>query len=177
MDVESTPQPRDNLSSEPKGWIREGTKIGPVLEVTINYHQGKPGIEIRIKTVSGDGSHSWVRISNELNMFLRDLTEKSRILGQEVDDSARTAQPSSQELRIAPHSQKKPTNPAQRQNWSRLQVLFSRLLWNTFRFIRGNGWILNWLRKGTVLWDVTFRREWLHCFGMNRIFFEKKTEQ
>ena len=26
--------PRDEKSSDPKGWIRENTKIGPVLEVT-----------------------------------------------------------------------------------------------------------------------------------------------
>ena len=26
--------PRDEDSSDPKGWIRENTKIGPVLEVT-----------------------------------------------------------------------------------------------------------------------------------------------
>ena len=34
--------PRNDLSSEPKGWISEGTKIDPVLEVNTNYHQGKP---------------------------------------------------------------------------------------------------------------------------------------
>ena len=28
-------------------------KIGPVLEATTNYHQGKPGIEIRIESLSG----------------------------------------------------------------------------------------------------------------------------
>ena len=32
--------PRDEKSSDPKGWIR-GTKIGPVLEVTTSFLQGK----------------------------------------------------------------------------------------------------------------------------------------
>ena len=32
--------PRDENSSEPKGWIRGNTKIGPVLEVTTCYLQG-----------------------------------------------------------------------------------------------------------------------------------------
>ena len=36
---------------------------------------------------------------NGLNKFVRDWTEKSRVLGQEENDSARTGQPSSQELR------------------------------------------------------------------------------
>ena len=33
--------PRDESSSEPKGWIRGNTKIGPVLEVTTSCLQGK----------------------------------------------------------------------------------------------------------------------------------------
>ena len=33
--------PRDEKSSDPKGWIRGNTKIGPVLEVTTGYLQGK----------------------------------------------------------------------------------------------------------------------------------------
>ena len=40
--------PRDENLSEPKGWIRGNTKIGPVLEVTTSYIQGKNGVEMRI---------------------------------------------------------------------------------------------------------------------------------
>ena len=32
--------PRDNKLTDPKGWIRGNTKIGPVLEVTTSYLQG-----------------------------------------------------------------------------------------------------------------------------------------
>ena len=32
--------PRDENLSEPKGWIRGNTKIGPVLEVTTSYLHG-----------------------------------------------------------------------------------------------------------------------------------------
>ena len=46
--------PRDEDSSEPKGWIRGSTKIGPVLEVTTCCLQGKYGVEIRIKSVNTD---------------------------------------------------------------------------------------------------------------------------
>ena len=54
--------PRDEETSEPKGWIRGNTKIGPVSEVTTCCLQGKYGIEIRIKSMNKDNSHSWVRI-------------------------------------------------------------------------------------------------------------------
>ena len=69
--------PREEESSKPKGWMRGNTKIGPVLEAVTNYHQGKHGVEIGIESLSGDGSHSWIRISDGLNAFVRDLTEKS----------------------------------------------------------------------------------------------------
>ena len=39
---------RDEKSSDPKGWIRGNTKIGPVLEVTTYYLQGKYGVEIEL---------------------------------------------------------------------------------------------------------------------------------
>ena len=44
--------PRDENSSDPKGWIRVNTKIWPVLEVTTSYLQGKYGVEIRIDSVN-----------------------------------------------------------------------------------------------------------------------------
>ena len=36
---------RDESLSEPKGWIRGNTKIGPVLEVTTCCLQGKYGVK------------------------------------------------------------------------------------------------------------------------------------
>ena len=62
--------PRDEKSSDPKGWIRGNTKIGSVLEVTTSYLQGKYGVEIRIESVNKDNSHSWVRISHGLNKLV-----------------------------------------------------------------------------------------------------------
>ena len=46
--------PRDEKSSDPKGWIWRNTKIGPVLEVTTSYLQGESGVEIRIEFVNKD---------------------------------------------------------------------------------------------------------------------------
>ena len=68
--------PRDEETSEPKGWIRGNTKIGPVLEVTTSYMQGKYGVEIEIDSVNKDNSHSWVRISHGLNKLVTDLSNK-----------------------------------------------------------------------------------------------------
>ena len=55
--------PRDEETSEPKGWIRGNTEIGPVLEVTTSCLQGKYEVEIRIMSMNKDNSHSWVRIN------------------------------------------------------------------------------------------------------------------
>ena len=55
--------PRDDQASEPKGWIRGNTRIGPILEVTTSFQHFKFGVEVRIQSVNEDNSHSWVRIS------------------------------------------------------------------------------------------------------------------
>ena len=68
--------PRDEKSSDPKGWIRWNTKNGPVLEVTTSFLQGKYGVEIRIESVDKDNSHSWVRLSHGLNKLVTDLSNK-----------------------------------------------------------------------------------------------------
>ena len=70
--------PRDEDSSEPKGWIQGNTKIGPVLEVTTSYLQGKYGVEIRIESVNKDNSHSWVRISHGLNKLVTNLNNNEQ---------------------------------------------------------------------------------------------------
>ena len=68
--------PRDDKSTDPKGWIQENTKIGPVLEVTTRYLQGRHGVEIRNESVNKYNSHSWVRISHGLNKLVTDLIDK-----------------------------------------------------------------------------------------------------
>ena len=52
--------PRDEKSSDPKGWIRGNTIIGPVLEVSTSYLQGKYGVEMRTDSVNKDNFHSWI---------------------------------------------------------------------------------------------------------------------
>ena len=64
--------PRDDESSQPRGWIQGNTKIGPVLEVSTSCLYGKHGVEIRIWSLSEDNTHSWVRISHGSNKFVMD---------------------------------------------------------------------------------------------------------
>ena len=70
--------PRDEDTSELKGWIRGNTKIGAVLEVTTCCIQGKYGVEIRILSVNKDNSHSWVRIPRGLNKLVTDLNHNEQ---------------------------------------------------------------------------------------------------
>ena len=64
--------PRNDESSQPKGWIQRNTRIGPVLEITTSYLYGKHGIKIKIWSLSEDNSQSWVRISHGSNKFVID---------------------------------------------------------------------------------------------------------
>ena len=59
--------PREDGSSQRRGWIQENTKIGPLLEVTTTYLHGKHGVEIRIMSMNRDTTDSWDRISHGSN--------------------------------------------------------------------------------------------------------------
>ena len=67
--------PRDDRASQPKGWIQGNMRIGPVLEVTTSFQHFKYGIEIRIKSMNQDDSHSWVRISYGTVKYVTDSIE------------------------------------------------------------------------------------------------------
>ena len=70
--------PRDEETSQPKGWIQGNTKIGPVLEVATCCLHGKYGVEIRIMSINKINSHSWVRISHGSNMFVMTLNNNEQ---------------------------------------------------------------------------------------------------
>ena len=64
--------PRDDPASQPKGWIRGNTRIGPILEVTTSFQHFKFGVEVRIQSVNKDNSQSWVRISYGTVRYVND---------------------------------------------------------------------------------------------------------
>ena len=65
--------PREDGSSQPRGFnLGKYKKFGPVLEATTSCLHGKHGVEIRIWSLSGDNTQSWVRISHGSNNFVMD---------------------------------------------------------------------------------------------------------
>ena len=51
---------------------RETQKLDPCWKVTTSCLHGKHGVEIRILSLNGDNTHSWVRISHGSNKFVMD---------------------------------------------------------------------------------------------------------
>ena len=111
LDVESTLYLETMNLQLPEDRFVKVRKLDLYTKVVTNYHCGKQGIEIRIDSLSGDGSRSWIKISNGLNKFVRDSTETTRVLGDDENCSANTGQPVIQESRIVPYSQKETDEP------------------------------------------------------------------
>ena len=82
--------PSNEKSTDPVGWIRGNTKIGPVCEVTTSYLQGKYEVEIRIQSVDEDNSHSWARISHGLNKLVTDLIDKEHDDNEQETSTTKT---------------------------------------------------------------------------------------
>ena len=80
--------PRNDGSSQPKGWIQGNTKIGPVLEVTTSSLHGKHGVEIRISSLSEDNTHSWVRVSHGSNKYVMDSNNDTEVPGDQPAEQA-----------------------------------------------------------------------------------------
>ena len=71
--------PRDEKSSDPKGWIRGNTKnCARVRSHNQLLAKGKYGAEIRIESVNNDNSHSWVRISHGIIKLVTILNNKDQ---------------------------------------------------------------------------------------------------
>ena len=110
-------------STDPKGWIQGNTKIGPVLEVTTSYLQGKCGVEIRIESVDKNNSHSWVRISHDLNKLVTDLID------EEYDDNDQETSTTKTEIfAFASRSEAraKPRRPSTTSSYSRTVHILER---------------------------------------------------
>ena len=99
--------PRDDGSSQPRGWIQGNTRVGLVLEVTASYLFGKHGIEIRIWSVSQDNSHSWVRIFHGSNKFVVDSNNNNRAVPADLLEE-QTSQSSVKNLAARSKAKAKP---------------------------------------------------------------------
>ena len=67
-----------------RGWIRGNTKIGPVLDVEVCYHQGRYGVDIMIESLFRDRTVSWVRIVNGINKYVTDTSEEILVASVEI---------------------------------------------------------------------------------------------
>ena len=67
--------PRSEPESRPRGWILGNTKIGPVLDVKVFFHQKRYGIEIMVESLFRDRTVSWVRIVNGINKYVTETSE------------------------------------------------------------------------------------------------------
>ena len=81
--------PRQEATSQTKGWIQGDTKIGLLLEVATSYLHGKYGVEIRIWSLNKDNTHSWVRISHGSNKCVMNLNNNvTEILEDQLEEYA-----------------------------------------------------------------------------------------
>ena len=67
--------PRDQETSRARGWIREITKIGPVLDVKVYFHHGRYCIDIMIESFFRDRTISWVRVVNGIKKYVTETSE------------------------------------------------------------------------------------------------------
>ena len=58
-----------------RGWILGNTKIGPVLDVKVCFHQGRYGTEVMIESLFRDRTVSWVRIVNGINKYVTESSD------------------------------------------------------------------------------------------------------
>ena len=69
---------RDDKRSKPRRWIRENTKIGPVLEVTVTSYLERYGIQVKIDSMPNDGTQSWIVISRGIKKYVTELPEENK---------------------------------------------------------------------------------------------------
>ena len=92
--------PRSDESSRVRGWIHGNTKIGPVVDVKVCYHQGSYGVEIMIESLFRDRTVSCVRIVNGINKYVTETSEE--ILVARVENRGTGKHVAKAELRPKP---------------------------------------------------------------------------
>ena len=70
--------PRNEKGTRVRGWILTNTRIGPVLNIKVCYHDDRYSIEIQIPSLFQDNTVSWVRIVNGFDKYVTEsmLTTK-----------------------------------------------------------------------------------------------------
>ena len=153
--------PRDDPTSQPKGWIQRNMRIGSVLEVTTNFQHFKNGIKIRIKSVNQNDSHSWVRISYGMVKYVNDFIEDNT----EIPADPQEEQVSQTSTSVVAARSKAKAKPKPRESTGMTTVPFRER----------NGLILN--HQSKISNCTISRRKSLIFFDTIRSYIEKKMEQ
>ena len=155
--------PRDDRASQPKGWIQGNMRIGPVLEVTTSFQHFKYGIEIRIKSVNQDDSHSWVRISYGTVKYVTDSIEDNT---ENPADSQEEQIPQTSTSVVAGQVKGQEQNPNRENLLGRQQP---------YQYIKEDGLTLNHQNKISI--RTISRRKSSIFFDTIRRYIEKRMEQ
>ena len=67
--------PPNDLRTRARGWIRKNTKIDPVLNICVCYHEDRYGSEIQVRSLFQDRTASWVRIVYGVEKYVIETTE------------------------------------------------------------------------------------------------------
>ena len=143
---------RDEKSTDPKGWIRGNTKIGPLLEVTTCCLQGKYGVEIRITSLSRDDTHSWVRIAHDLNKLITNLNNKDQ-----VDNEQETSEMQFEDYALR-------LNAGDFASWSKAKTKPTKT------------YFCQLIHKNYSCWEKNLDWFWTRTFAL-RLFSVKETDQ
>ena len=70
--------PRNEKGTRIRGWILKNTRIGPVLNIKVCYHDDRYSIQVQIPSLFQDITVSWVRIVNGIDKYVTEpmLTKK-----------------------------------------------------------------------------------------------------
>ena len=87
--------PRNEKGTRKRGWILKNTKIGPVLNIKVCYHDDRHSIEVQIPSLFQDNTTSWVRIVNGVDKYVTEsmlATKEEDIASEKPTAKARPRQ-------------------------------------------------------------------------------------
>ena len=69
---------RNEKGTRVRGWIRKDTRIGPVLNIKVCYHDDRYSVEVQSPSLFEDDTVSWVRIVNGVDRYVTESMSTAR---------------------------------------------------------------------------------------------------
>ena len=76
--------PRDDPRTRTRSWIRQNTKIGPVLNVHVCHHEDRYSIDIQVRSLFQNRDTSCVRTVNGIEKYIHETTETMETKSMEL---------------------------------------------------------------------------------------------